>query len=375
MNLNYLHLHHFYAIAREGGHLDEVEANIQHSLGSESKDLLLLRDSANRDLVGIDKDIENAFKLHGQMEGNPDVLKMIKEKLEQLSERKRALVAQRERVLAKIDECSDIKETRHSIEENAMSLRKGWSKASPSMRKRLVRRLVDRLVYTSDGLHAYYNRTAKIQLPVSAKSAKETSENPSEVSPSNIYWLQKKKSRPGGQLLDACASVVTSGGGGATTDAQAQVTPVPHDTIRFSPKSKERIFDVCQPLYSAGCSLREIEQKTGFAKTSIREALTSRGYTLRQAAKVPQKKSQRSAQMRSPVLPFGYEWLDGKLVIDPKEYRVVQKILRLWRDGKSARLIADFLNQQNIPTRMGKRWFHSSVNAVIKRHQQSKTQT
>lgn len=71
--------------------------------------------------------------------------------------------------------------------------------------------------------------------------------------------------------------------------------------------------------------------------------------------------------MRSPVLPYGYDWLDGKLVVDPKEYRVVQKILRLWREGKSARLIAEFLNKQNIATRMGKRWFHSSINSVIKR--------
>ena len=79
--------------------------------------------------------------------------------------------------------------------------------------------------------------------------------------------------------------------------------------------------------------------------------------------------------MRSPVLPFGYDWLDGKLVIDPKEYRVVQKILQLWRKGQSARVIAERLNQQQILTRMGKRWFHSSVNAVIKRHLQSKTKT
>lgn len=79
--------------------------------------------------------------------------------------------------------------------------------------------------------------------------------------------------------------------------------------------------------------------------------------------------------MRSPVLPYGYDWLDGNLVVDPKEYRVVQKILQLWRKGQSARVIADFLNHQKIPTRMGKRWFHSSVNAVIKRQQQSETKT
>lgn len=158
-----------------------------------------------------------------------------------------------------------------------------------------------------------------------------------------------------------------NGGRAASPHAQAQVTPVPHDIIRFSPKSKEHIFETCEPLYRSGCSLREIEAKTGFAKTSIREALTSRGYTLRRAIKCPIKKASRSKQMRSPVLPYGYDWLDGKLVVDAKEYRVVQKILRHWRDGKSPRLIADLLNQQNIPTRMGKRWFHSSVNSVIKR--------
>lgn len=79
--------------------------------------------------------------------------------------------------------------------------------------------------------------------------------------------------------------------------------------------------------------------------------------------------------MRSPVLPYGYDWLDGKLVIDAKEYRVVQKILHLWQKGISARVIADQLNQKSIPTRMGKRWFHSSVSSVIKRHQQTKTET
>lgn len=79
--------------------------------------------------------------------------------------------------------------------------------------------------------------------------------------------------------------------------------------------------------------------------------------------------------MRSPVLPYGYDWLDGKLVADPKEYRVVQKVIKLWNDGQSPRTIADHLNQQKIPTRMGKSWFHSSVNSIIKRHQSNQQTT
>lgn len=207
-------VNHLTEILLRSGHLEEVEANLRKSLGVESNDLFMLRDRVNRDLTVIDKDIESAFKLHGQVDDDQNVVKIVKEKLAQLSEKKRGLIAQREGLLTQIDEHSDLKDSRQSIEENAHSLRKGWPKASPSLRKRLLRRLVDRLVYMPGNLHAYYNRTTKVQIPINAKSALETSETFSEVSPSNIYYLQKRKSRPGGQLLDASASIVASGGGG-----------------------------------------------------------------------------------------------------------------------------------------------------------------
>lgn len=53
-----------------------------------------------------------------------------------------------------------------------------------------------------------------MQSYIQLKSNPETSENASGVSLDYLSYLQKRKSRPGGQLLDACASVVRSGGGG-----------------------------------------------------------------------------------------------------------------------------------------------------------------
>lgn len=205
---------HLREILLRSGHLDEVEANLQKSRGVEGHDLVMVRDRLNRDLVAVDKDLESAFKLHGQSNDDPVVVKVVKEKLAQLSSKKSALIAQREDILAQIDDHSDQKESRRTIEENARSLQKGWPKASPSLRKRLLRQLVDRLIYMSGSLHVYFNRTAKVSIPFDAKSAIETSETSSGVSPSNIYYFPKKKSRPGGQLLDACASIVASGGGG-----------------------------------------------------------------------------------------------------------------------------------------------------------------
>lgn len=76
--------------------------------------------------------------------------------------------------------------------------------------------------------------------------------------------------------------------------------------------------------------------------------------------------------MRSPVIPYGHAWLEGTLVVEPREYKIVLKVMSLWQSGKSLTAIADYLNDQGVPTRMGGKWFHCTVGAIIKR-QSSKT--
>lgn len=71
--------------------------------------------------------------------------------------------------------------------------------------------------------------------------------------------------------------------------------------------------------------------------------------------------------MRSPVLPYGYAWLEGKLMVDPREYKVVLKIINLWQTGKSLTAIARLLNDQKVATRMRGKWFHCTIAAIVKR--------
>ena len=144
--------------------------------------------------------------------------------------------------------------------------------------------------------------------------------------------------------------------------------PYPHDTIRFSAKTKEQIFEVCDPLYVAGCSLRDIEAKTGFRKTSIMHALKLNGRALRSPTGGPKQRGSASVGRRSSGRPYGYDWIDGVLVMDPKEYRVVQKILSLWRDGQSARAISRELNRQGVPAQRSKKWSHGLVISIVERN-------
>ncbi len=119
--------------------------------------------------------------------------------------------------------------------------------------------------------------------------------------------------------------------------------------------------------------MREIERQTGFVKTTIKKTLNSRGLTLRNYHNRRKPKAKDPKAMRPGTIPFGYAYLEGKLVKDPKEYKIVLQIQRLWKSGKSCSDIAKVLNNQKTPTRMDKRWGKSVIARILKRHEEEQS--
>ena len=157
---------------------------------------------------------------------------------------------------------------------------------------------------------------------------------------------------------------------GPTTDAPLSKEVKYHDLIRFFTSTNDRIFEICSPLYENGCSLREIERQTGFAKSSIRDVFNRAGLPMRKQKKGKCSKLKMPDAMTSGTISFGFAYLEGRLVKHPTEYKLVLKIYKLWTSGMSCQAIADYLNNQNIPTRRGKRWGKSVILRIIKRHEE-----
>lgn len=198
---------------------------------------------------------------------------------------------------------------------------------------------------------------------------------PSELLVALFYCISQsfEESQPLSKFLKVGGSKrLTNGGRGAQLSTPPLKFNVPHDIIKFFPKSQERIFEVSAPLYESGYTLREIESKTGFAKSSIRQALTASGLTLRVGNRKPTTKAKRAIQASSPVQRYGYARLEGQLVKDPKEYRNVLQILKLWQSGKSLTAIANHLNDRKAPPRRGLRWHHETVHQIVKHETQNK---
>jgi hypothetical protein len=141
-----------------------------------------------------------------------------------------------------------------------------------------------------------------------------------------------------------------------------------HDFIELSPRTPSRIYEKCAPLYDNGLSIRDIEERTGIPKTTVRETLMKNAMTLRNPQSGNPSKIDGTKNKRGGHKPFGYAYLDGQLLVDPKEQMIVRKIIKLHHSGLSGNAIARELNRQKIPSRNGKSWSPSVVREIIKRN-------
>ncbi len=64
---------------------------------------------------------------------------------------------------------------------------------------------------------------------------------------------------------------------------------------------------------------------------------------------------------------FGQRVVDGELVDNPNEQKIIELIRRHHKSGKSLQQIADWLNQKNYTTKRGQQWQRISVKRVLDR--------
>lgn len=64
--------------------------------------------------------------------------------------------------------------------------------------------------------------------------------------------------------------------------------------------------------------------------------------------------------------PYGYENVDGKMVIVPEEAAVVKEIFQRTISGQGSYIIAKWLNEAGIPSKRGNVWHSSTVKGILK---------
>jgi Recombinase len=80
-----------------------------------------------------------------------------------------------------------------------------------------------------------------------------------------------------------------------------------------------------------------------------------------------QAKASRGGYVGYGSPAFGQRSVDGELVEDPAECKIIDAIRRHHKSGKSLQKIADWLNQQGYTTKRGNPWRRISVKRVLDR--------
>ena len=66
-------------------------------------------------------------------------------------------------------------------------------------------------------------------------------------------------------------------------------------------------------------------------------------------------------------VPFGYDEIDGKLIPNEKEQRIIELIKRLRNKGYGLKRIAKFLNENGFKTKKGRAFTHIQVKRILSR--------
>lgn len=113
-------------------------------------------------------------------------------------------------------------------------------------------------------------------------------------------------------------------------------------------------------------SLRDIEERTGISKFLITKSFLKNNLSIRNTKKSKNLPNHCHSYKKAGQPPYGFVYLDGKLVIDPKEYLIIRKMMKLHQKGRSMRAIAEELHNQKIPNRKNTKWHHSVISTIIK---------
>ena len=79
-----------------------------------------------------------------------------------------------------------------------------------------------------------------------------------------------------------------------------------------------------------------------------------------------EQKAKTNSGMLGFNIPYGYNYTDGKLIVNPDEAKNVKNIFEMYQKGLSMKKISEDLNLRNIQTKLNKTWGAQTISLILK---------
>ena len=149
-------INHLVEVACRAGYFDQIQEKLEKSLKDGPMQVEAEISKTRVLLVEAEKEIASTFKLQISTASGSETAALAAEHLEKLGIRKKALRKRIEDLEVMEANRKDAREARDFIETKMMDFKKGFWKATPASRRRMLRRLMQKLVLTGNGLEVFF---------------------------------------------------------------------------------------------------------------------------------------------------------------------------------------------------------------------------
>ena len=214
---------------------------------------------------------------------------------------------------------------------------------------------------------------------VSSKSADQLHSFAAQIR----YYKDYERKNPQYKLVDVYADEGLSGTDMKKRDEQNRLIRdcklgkidriITKSVSRFARNTQELLVAL-RTLKELGVSIYFEEQGIDSDKMNMEMLVTFPGMAAQQESVNISDHLRRSYQMRMESGEFncnapayGFEMVDGKMVVKEDEAAVIRRIFDLYLQGVGKQNIANILNAEGVPRRYGqKKWHHTTVDYVVK---------
>lgn len=213
---------------------------------------------------------------------------------------------------------------------------------------------------------------------VSSKSADQLHSFAAQIR----YYKDYERKNPQYKLVDVYADEGLSGTDMKKRDEQNRLIRdcklgkidrvITKSVSRFARNTQELLVAL-RTLKELGVSIYFEEQGIDSDKMNMEMLVTFPGMAAQQESVNISDHLRRSYQMRMESGEFnccapayGYDLVDGQLVVKEDEAKIIRRIFDLYLQGMGKQNIANILNAEGVPRRYAQeKWYHSTINYVI----------
>ncbi len=194
-NIEQAVINHLTEIVGRVGYFENLELKMNETSTSSPSQIANEIQLIKKAVIQTDEEISSTFKLQLQINQGTEASQLTAEHLDKLGKQKKILL---NRVL-ELEEMQftqkDSSEIRNDIENNVIDFKKGFKKAPPTMRRRLIHKVLGKLIYTAKGIETHFkfseHRNTDISKPFENTNDKITPFRAKKIANSNLVGTEE----------------------------------------------------------------------------------------------------------------------------------------------------------------------------------------